>query len=197
MKRILFTILMLILSMSTVSAEDVPVNPPDESAQENISIEVVQDAPAEPTSNVEYYEGKVTRVLSADTIEIDGERLHLLGIYSPQKWWWGKFKECYSVEAAKYVEDLMLDQTVVYSFDRAQKRRNKVTLYSVYVYKDDLFVNADLVSKGYAFADQTRQYSERDNLIKLEGDAKLHSLGFWHRCPVVCYTKTLCRTKNW
>lgn len=171
-----------------------------------ISGEVVEVgiAPAENESTVKeevprvLYEGTVTRVASADTLEIDGVLVHLMGVASPQMWWWGKPKDCLAAEGAKYVEDAVLNQTVQWAFDHQHRWRDHRGWIRVYLYKGDQFINADLISNGLALTDRSRDYREKENFLALEADATLHFMGLWHTCPVECYRRdSVCRVKNW
>lgn len=208
MKPFMVAGLLLTIFIPSVAAADLSAGNQETAAVEAQVAQRGEEEPAVPAAAAakkeireERFEGTVTRVLSADTVEIDGMRVHLMGVSSPQMWWWGEPKDCLAALAAKFVEDAILDQAVSYSYDsryRWRDRRGKEPVYRVYLYKDDRSINAELISSGYAFADRSKQYREKENFLALEAQAYLHFLGFWHTCPVECYrSNTVCRVRDW
>ncbi|MFH0799530.1 MAG: thermonuclease family protein [Pseudomonadota bacterium] len=143
------------------------------------------------------FEGRVTRVVDGGTVEIDRHRMHLLGVAAPRRWWWGKPRDCNSIEAASFLENAILGKTVGYGYDRVQGLRDSRGIKRIYLYIDGRLINADLIAGGFVLADRSKEYAERDAFLKLESDANLHLIGLWHSCPVECSRNAVCRAKNW
>ena len=153
---------------------------------------------SEPLPPLTWYDGTVTRVRDTDLIEINGEKMRLLGVTGPRRWWWGVSRDCHATESVGYLEGALKDKDVKYAFDSAVGPDNRRGLRRVYVMVDEHLVNADLIEKGHGFADRSRWYAMQPTFAELEGTAKLHMLGLWHTCPVECYrTPSVCRVKNW
>jgi endonuclease YncB( thermonuclease family) len=142
------------------------------------------------------YEGQVTRILDALVIEIDGQRMHLAGLNAPLQTHWGRPVDCYSGEAAKFLEKLVKDRPVTYSYDPLIGIRDPYGVRFVYLYVDGKLVNAEMLLKGQAFADRVRKYAQKPAFFDAEAAARRHNIGVWHSCPVECVT-TGCRSKNW
>lgn len=150
-----------------------------------------------PSDDEPVFEGTVTRVISGDLIEIDGERMNLVGIRAPRRWWWGERRDCFSSEVANYVSDLVLGKVVRYQFDRVERLRDPKGTPLVYLFAGDLLLNADLVSKGFVLAERKHPYKLVDDFIKLENEANFYQRGIWHTCPVECRADKICKVKNW
>lgn len=172
------------------TASDEAMPSPEQSATDVVPPEV-------PPPSV-LYEGIVTRVRDVDMIEIDGERMRLLGVSGPKRWWWNEPLDCYSIESATYLENMILNKTVDYGYDRLTGPDNKRGYRRVYVYLDDMLVNADVIANGQAFVERHGDYAQKENFLELEALASLHQIGLWHTCPVECYRRhEACRVKNW
>jgi endonuclease YncB( thermonuclease family) len=141
------------------------------------------------------YEGVVTKVLDADTIEINGERMRLLGVNAPE--YQGSHNDCYGLEATKWLEAQIQDKLVTYSFDRSYSRRDEHGDTRIYVFNDGGFVNAELIANGMAFVDKSKSYAERDAMEAQQVIARRQNKGLWHTCPVECDRGGVCRTRNW
>lgn len=160
--------------------------------------EAEAEAEGEPLPALVWYDGTVTRVRDTNLIEIDGEKMRLLGVAGPRRWWWGPPRDCHAVESIGYLEEALKDKEVKYAFDPAVGPDRKHGFRRVYVMEGEHLINADLLEKGHGFADRSRKYSMRERFESFETTAKLHMLGLWHRCPVECYRGgEACRVKNW
>jgi len=148
-----------------------------------------------PGSQNGQYEGVVTSVLDGDTIEIDGERVRLLGVNAPE--YENGDNDCFALEATKELESLVLGKTVTYSFDRGYGRRDRYGDTRVYLYRGDVLVNAYLIENGFAFVDPSKDYHMQEDLEPLQVVARRRHLGLWHACPVECNRRGICRTRNW
>ncbi len=141
------------------------------------------------------YEGVVTKVLDGDTIEVDGERMRLLGVNAPE--YENGDNDCFALEATKELESLVLGKAVTYSFDRGYGRRDRYGDTRIYLYRGDVFINAYLIEYGFAFVDPSKDYHMQEELEPLQVVARRKNLGLWHACPVECNRGDICRTRNW
>jgi len=152
----------------------------------------------EPLPALVWYDGTVTRVRDTDVIEIDGEKMRLLGVTGPRRWWWGAPRDCHAQESVGFLEEMIDDRTVQYAFDPAVGPDRRHGFRRVYVMEGDRLINAELIEKGHALVDRSRHYAMRGRFEEFEAAAKLHMLGLWHTCPVECYRNgKVCRVKNW
>lgn len=124
---------------------------------------------------------RVTRIVRADVIEVDGEgRVRLLGIETPD----GKSpKEIYGVHgerAVSFVEKTLLGQDVRLELD-ATTGRNKdeagQTLAYVYT-RDGALVNRELVKQGYALV-LSEDFRMAGDFRGFERDAMQSMRGVW------------------
>ena len=145
----------------------------------------------------ERYTGVVTHVYDADEIEINGAHLILLGVAAPDRGLSGKPKDCYSEDSTKFLEEIVLNQEISYSYDPLYGRHGKRGIPSVYVYIADRLINGEMIENGYAFADLSKKYVEKEKFLKLEADAKFNGFHIWHTCPVECFPEKSCRVRNW
>ena len=142
-------------------------------------------------------EGLVTYVYDADTIKMDGKKFYLLGVDGPERTMKGEYKDCYSVESAKYLESLVLGKKICYDYKNGKKHRSGIGRRRINVYVGDTFVNAELIKNGYAFASRNHNYLNKDEFLKLESLAERKNRGIWIKCPVECYYNGPCKTQNW
>jgi micrococcal nuclease len=127
--------------------------------------------------------GQVVRVVDGDTIDVRvagrTERVRVLGIDTPER------AACYADRAAAETQRLALDRRVVLRGDRTQARRDRYGRLLAYVYRepDGLFVNAELVRRGYAttltIAPNTRFAGLFDRLEQAAANA---GRGLWGEC---------------
>ena len=93
---------------------------------------------------------RVKRVIDGDTIVLDNnERVRYLGINTPETHHPVKGVEYYGKEAEEFNKKLVLAKKVRLEFDKKRFDRYGRTLAYVYL-EDGIFVNAELVKKGYA-----------------------------------------------
>ncbi len=115
----------------------------------------------------------VARVIDGDTIELaDGSRVRYLGIDTPE------LGEPYSAEASARNRELVGGKVV--ELQSGKRDCDEYGRLLRYVYVDGVFVNAELVSQGYARAyifDPDERYSQV--LVQLEQYAKMRKRGLW------------------
>ena len=169
MKRILFIFLIGLSLACNSEATPIP------------EVDLPQDLKTEKNrSDLVQYE--VIRVIDGDTVELkNGERLRYNDIDTPETVHPSKPIECFGPEASAKNEELVQGEIILVEFGNPKKDRYGRLLG--YVYVDDLFVNAELVKGGYA---EVNSYgnpgSKLGELINIEKDAKLKSMGLWGNC---------------
>lgn len=84
----------------------------------------------------------VERVIDGDTIVVEDISVRLLGINSPEK------KEQYYEEAKEFLEDAVLNKTVVLKFGKEKQDKYNRTL--AYVFAGNKNLNLELVKNGFA-----------------------------------------------
>jgi micrococcal nuclease len=119
------------------------------------------------------YDNFVVKVVDGDTIKLaSGREIRLLGIDTPEK------GQPYYNEAKDFLERLILGKKVRLEKDVTNK--DKYGRYLRYVFLKNIFVNVELVRKGYArvivrFPD----VKYLDYLMKVQKRAMEKRLGIW------------------
>ncbi|MEY4025997.1 MAG: hypothetical protein RL438_1510 [Actinomycetota bacterium] len=127
-------------------------------------------------------------VVDGDTIDIaiggNTERVRLIGINTPETKHPTKGVECFGPEASSYTENLLPVGTKL-RVERDVEARDKYGRLLLYVYiaKSNVFVNLDLVLKGYArpmvFEPNT---AHKADFAQAATQAELHNVGLWQAC---------------
>lgn len=126
---------------------------------------------------------KVLKVIDGDTFDIEGGfRVRLLGIDSPEK------GDCYYDQARLFLEDLIEGKDIYLEKDiTASDRYGRILRYAFLKFgdpkKDNIFINNELVLKGFAFnknISPNKKY--RDLLATSKRKAKLNKAGLWSAC---------------
>ncbi|GIU93334.1 MAG: hypothetical protein KatS3mg011_2240 [Acidimicrobiia bacterium] len=123
----------------------------------------------------------VESITDGDTIVVSGgERIRLIGIDTPEP----TRDACYAAEATRFVSTLIPPGTgvrLIYDVERVDRYGR--TLAYVYRAEDGLFVNAELVARGYA---QTLtvppNVAHTDDFVRLQQQARRAGLGLWGAC---------------
>lgn len=127
----------------------------------------------------------VSKVIDGDTIDVvynDGTtaRVRYIGIDTPEPYRDGE-PACYSAEATAANRTLVEDKKVTLVPDAEETDRFGRLLR--YVYVEDTFVQAELVSGGYATTLTIPPNTHHaDTLAALEDDAKTAARGLWALC---------------
>ena len=132
-------------------------------------------------------EGKVTRVIDGDTIELEsGVKIRYLLVDTPEV---SGGVECFGDNAKQYNSDLVLNKTVQISYD--EQCTDNFGRSLAYVTVDGQEVNSLLIQKGYAcvlfIAPNGESRLEEFNALQL--DAKNARRGLWSACnplPPAC-----------
>jgi len=123
---------------------------------------------------------RVDRVIDGDTIVLDDdERVRLIGVDSPETVHPSRPVEHYGKEASAFTRNLLEGKIVRLEYD--QQRRDKYDRILAYVFIDDLFVNAELIEKGYAHAYTRYPFRQEymDLFVSLEREAREGQHGLW------------------
>lgn len=124
----------------------------------------------------------VTRVVDGDTVELSGlGSARLIGVDTPEVY---GGQECYGQQASHYTKRLLpAGTTVRYRYD--VERRDRYNRALVYLFKGDVFVNRQLIQRGYAvpltIAPNVR-YAEE--FRRLATQARIRERGLWS--PSTC-----------
>ena len=129
----------------------------------------------------------VERVVDGDTIVVTG-RIHvrLIGIDTPESVDPRRPVACFGKEASTFMAALLPKGTAVRLVgDVEQEDTYGRTLAYVYRREDGLFVNAELVRKGYAnVLTVPPNLAHTDEFEAAARVARIASIGLWSACPV-------------
>ena len=116
---------------------------------------------------------KVTGIIDGDTIVIEGGyHVRYIGIDAPEK------GEAYYQEATQANRELVLNKKVRLEKDLTNRDRYGRMLR--YVYADDVFVNAEIVKRGYAYSKAyPPDIKYQVYLEAVEKEARLTGRGLW------------------
>jgi micrococcal nuclease len=130
----------------------------------------------------------IERVVDGDTIiaQINGqrERVRLLGIDTPESVAQTRPDQCFGAEASLYLKSLLPEGTAI-TLIRDQEARDQYDRLLAYVVRshDQLFINLDLLEKGYA---GILIYPPNDHYADLFTDAEhtaaSNDVGLWGVC---------------
>src|SRR4051794_41265471 len=130
-------------------------------------------------------EGRVTRVVDGDTIHVwtgdRDERVGYIGVDTPESVKPGTPVQCFAKAASAENERLVAGRRVRLVYDA--ERRDRYGRLLAYVYRDSMFVNAELVRAGFARTltiPPNVRFAPR--FAQLASDAREHRRGLWQRC---------------
>ena len=130
-------------------------------------------------------EGTVTRVVDGDTIHVwtggRDEAVRYIGVDTPESVKPGTPVQCFAKAASAENGRLVAGRRVRLVYDA--ERRDRYGRLLAYVYRDSLFVNAELVRAGYARTltiPPNVRFAER--FARLARDAREHRRGLWRQC---------------
>ncbi|MBN1788337.1 MAG: thermonuclease family protein [Sedimentisphaerales bacterium] len=136
------------------------------------------------------YQGKtftVIKVVDGDTIDIsipDGKynqtRIRLWGIDTPETKDTKTGIMYFGPEATEFTKNLCFEKQVTVYLDEGNNTRCKYGRLLAYVkLPDDRFLNEELLSEGFAYADTRFEHSRMEKYIQLEKEAKEQKKGLW------------------
>lgn len=137
------------------------------------------------------FEGVVTSVIDAAHVEIDGERMELIGVHPPAG------GGCFAEESRAYLGSRLLEKRVSYSFERTNGHRRVLGDRRIYLYEGNRMLNSELIRAGMAFSDRRPSYPEEESFVELQEGARRRHAGLWRTCPVECNRFGDCNTKSW
>ncbi len=128
----------------------------------------------------------VTEVVDGDTIKYleSGEEVtvRLIGIDTPELHHPAKPVECFALEAKSYLEKLILGKNIRVSPDPTQDVQDRYGRSLLYIWRDedDLFINLDLIEKGYAYEyTYDDPYKFQDEFRLAQTNAQNNRVGLW------------------
>ena len=130
---------------------------------------------------------KVVKVVDGDTLDIDcpdgkynHTRIRLLGIDTPEISHSGSASMYFGPQAADFVRQHVLNQTVCVYLDSINKTRDKYDRLLAYVQlPDNTFLNEVLLEKGMAYADLRFKHQFYSRYPQLESLARHNKIGLW------------------
>ena len=139
-----------------------------------------------PASSAPQGTAVVEAVVDGDTLRVQyngtTERVRLIGIDTPETHGRGGLVECFGAQASDRLAQLTPPGTTV-TLQRDVEARDRYDRLLAYVYVGDQFVNATLVSEGYAAA---LSISPNTTYAAQLGDAanqaRSNGLGLWGAC---------------
>lgn len=122
---------------------------------------------------------QVTKVIDGDTIKLaNGEKVRYIGIDTPETKHPKKAVQYFGKEAYEANKKLVEGKKVRLEFD--VQKYDKYGRLLVYVYVDNIFVNAWLVENGYAYAvTYPPNVKYQELFLRLQREARENGRGLW------------------
>ena len=132
--------------------------------------------------------GKIAHVIDGDTVDIDingrTERVRLIGVDTPETKHPTKPIECFGPEASAYLTQL-LPKGISVRIERdveARDRYGRMLLY-LYLGSNNLFINLDLVARGYGTPMSIEPNTfHRNDFVRAAAQAEAADVGLWKAC---------------
>lgn len=147
-------------------------------------------SPAAEASLPAGFDTAVERVIDGDTIVVaGGTRVRLIGVDTPETKDPRKPVQCFGPEASAYLSSVLEPGVAVRLVgDVEQRDVYGRTLAYVYRLPDGLFVNAELVRRGYAqVLTIPPNVAHADELLTLARQARDTQRGLWSSCPALVH----------
>jgi micrococcal nuclease len=127
---------------------------------------------------------RVERVVDGDTIVLaGGERVRYIGVDTPESVKPGTPVQCYAKAASHFNARLVEGRRVRLRYDAERQDRYGRTLAYVFRSQDGLFVNAELVRRGYATTlTIPPNVAHADDFRQLARGARRAGRGLWSAC---------------
>jgi micrococcal nuclease len=130
----------------------------------------------------------VRKVVDGDTIEVTGgERVRLIGLDTPETVAPDRPVGCFGKEASSFTKSVLPPGTAVRLVGDAEQRDRYGRLLA-YVYRrsDGLFVNAELLRRGYAqLLTIPPNIAHADEFVAIARQAREGSQGLWAACTLM------------
>lgn len=129
-------------------------------------------------------EGIVQSVEDGGHIIVGDKKVQLLGVEAPKLGWShiAREEECYAKESKKFLESLIMNETVTVTLDAQGTPIEQQNPVIAYVYFGDALINASLIKNGYARLDHNASFLKFSEFARLETEAKKLKLGLWGAC---------------
>jgi micrococcal nuclease len=129
----------------------------------------------------------VVRVVDGDTVHLDARdrggpttKVRLLGIDAPEMGSSRAERMYFAEEVTAYLKTLVLDKAVTVHVDEQAGSRDKYDRLLAYLeLPDGRFVNEELLSDGYVYADLRFRHSYYNKYKQLESAARAAKQGLW------------------
>ena len=130
---------------------------------------------------------RVVKVIDGDTLHIaapdqgrETTKVRLLGIDAPEMGSSTSERMYFAEESTAFAKRLALDKIVgVYLDERAGSRDRYERLLAYIELPDGRFLNEELLSQGYAYADRRFRHSYYQKYLQLEAGARSAGQGLW------------------
>lgn len=130
---------------------------------------------------------EVVRVVDGDTLHLgapdlggDSTKVRLLGIDAPEMGTTRSARMYFAAEATAFAKRLALHKEVrVYLDERAGSRDRYQRLLTYIELPDGKFLNEELLSEGYAYANRRFRHSYNQKYLQLEAGARSLGKGLW------------------
>lgn len=173
----------------TVACERASDSPRDASAQDAF---LPADAGLTAPKNV-----LVERVVDGDTLilstgrsvrapdnqRLDGARVRLIGVDTPEISRDSSPGECFGEEARRFTRSRVEGRVVQLEYDFTTGLRDTYGRILAYVAVDGQVLNEALVREGYARVFRSFRFRNRNAYLNLEAAARGASVGLWSACP--------------
>jgi micrococcal nuclease len=129
-------------------------------------------------------DARVARVVDGDTIVLaGGERVRYIGVDTPESVKPGTPVQCFAKAASRANARMVAGQRVRLRYDAERRDRYGRLLAYVYRERDGLFVNAELVRRGYAVTlTIPPNVAHAEDFRRLARAARAGGLGLWSAC---------------
>lgn len=131
---------------------------------------------------------KIMSVVDGDTVDIDingrTERVRLIGVNTPETQHPTKPIECFGPEASAYLTTL-LPKGITMRIERDVEARDRYGRLLLYLYRatDNLFINLDLVARGYGTPMSIEPNTfHRNYFVRAAAQAEAANVGLWKAC---------------
>jgi micrococcal nuclease len=140
----------------------------------------------DPVDTSAFDTGEVIFVVDGDTVILDiggqEENVRLIGIDTPEARQGSEPVQCFGAEASAYLEQLLPEGTQV-RLERDVEARDRFDRLLLYLYKDEVFINKEMVRAGFANARSYRPNTARQNVLDSAlAEAKRANVGLWSSC---------------
>ena len=131
------------------------------------------------TSHAEIY--KVKRVIDGDTLLlINGERVRLIGVDTPETKHPQKPVQYFGIEAYKFTKQMAEGKVVKLEYDWQRRDRYRRLLAYVYL-MDGTFLNAEIIKQGYGFAYTRYPFKYMEEFRLYQREAREKKRGLWKK----------------